>query len=91
MLYWVKSKNTIGRVMKFSMPFLTTIGETKMTDISKCRGDNCKKKETCFRYQASESHYQSWIDPDECMRNDFYLYWTTANKPILARPKNEME
>lgn len=33
------------------------------TDISRCRGDGCPKKESCLRYLAeSKSVYQSYID-----------------------------
>lgn len=31
-----------------------------MTDISKCTGDNCKLKDTCYRYLAEPSEYQAF-------------------------------
>jgi hypothetical protein len=35
-----------------------------MTDISKCSGDKCPLKETCYRYTAPASpHWQSYIQP----------------------------
>ena len=34
-----------------------------MTDISKCTGTECPIKETCYRYTASASEYQSYIVP----------------------------
>lgn len=34
-----------------------------MTDISKCSGEGCPLKETCWRYQAEAGDRQSWIEP----------------------------
>ena len=31
-----------------------------MADISKCEGTNCSLKETCYRYKAESSYWQSW-------------------------------
>jgi hypothetical protein len=37
---------------------ITTI---PMADITKCTGDECPLKETCYRYTAKESRYQSFF------------------------------
>jgi hypothetical protein len=35
-----------------------------VTDISKCHGEGCHKKETCYRYTApADKHWQSYIAP----------------------------
>lgn len=35
-----------------------------MTDISKCHGIGCDKKEKCFRYTCLSSYWQSYFQPD---------------------------
>lgn len=35
-----------------------------MTDISKCHGENCEKRDTCYRFTAkADPHWQSYMDP----------------------------
>lgn len=35
---------------------------TIMGDITKCKGDNCKVKESCYRYTAeSKDFWKSWL------------------------------
>lgn len=49
-----------------------------MSDITMCPGNGCPLKETCYRYKAKPSQYQSFFaelppwdyDKDECTR-----YW----------------
>ena len=46
-----------------------------MTDISKCDGENCDRKQTCWRFTApSNEHRQSYMAPEkrgsEC---EYYL------------------
>ncbi len=36
-----------------------------MSDITKCEGKNCKKKEKCFRYTAESGVLQSFDKFDE--------------------------
>ena len=33
-----------------------------MTDISKCDGEGCRDKETCWRYKAPDDQWQSYGD-----------------------------
>ena len=46
-----------------------------MADITKCTGENCSKKETCYRYTAISSERQSYfIEPPIKAGNCIY-YW----------------
>ena len=44
-----------------------------MADITKCQGRNCEYKETCYRYTAKVSLWQSWSDFDQL--KDCEYYW----------------
>ncbi len=33
-----------------------------MADISKCKGVNCPLRKKCYRYTATEGHWQTWAD-----------------------------
>jgi len=35
-----------------------------MTDIAKCAGWDCDKKDNCYRYTCSVTLHQSWLDFD---------------------------
>jgi hypothetical protein len=35
--------------------------EAKMADITKCKNENCKLKEDCYRYTALDGYYQSYF------------------------------
>ena len=38
-----------------------------MTDISKCDGEGCPRKDSCYRYTATSSTWQSWFSaPPGC-------------------------
>lgn len=46
------------------------ITENIMTDITKCKGEQCSIKDTCYRYTApSESRYQSYAAFDELYKD----------------------
>lgn len=34
-----------------------------MSDITKCTGDKCDKKESCLRYTQEEASWQSYFHP----------------------------
>lgn len=36
-------------------------GGAEMTDITKCSGEGCPLKETCYRFTAKASDWQSWF------------------------------
>jgi len=48
-----------------------------MADITKCEGENCKLKETCYRFTAKESEFnQSYFFKPPIKENekcDYYL------------------
>ena len=55
-----------------------------MADISMCDGKHCKDKDTCYRYTAHPSTYQSYLlldnknkDKDTCE-----YYWNNKYKGI---------
>lgn len=52
-----------------------------MADITKCQNKNCKIKDTCYRYTATDGYYQSYAnfnnnktikDKKECKH--FWIY-----------------
>lgn len=46
-----------------------------MTDITKCCGIGCDKKEKCWRYLAPSDEYQYWMSSQECVDQDFEMFW----------------
>ncbi len=48
-----------------------------MTDISKCEGEGCDKREACYRFLAPTGDLQAFInpDPEECE-----YYWEIKNE-----------
>ena len=50
-----------------------------MSDISKCNGEGCSKKDSCYRYLAPSSEkWQSYIsveEPDKCE-----YFWVTGER-----------
>ena len=58
----------------------TTIN--KMTDITKCKGEGCEAKNTCYRFTATTSKYQAYftespIKNGEC---EYYINHNRLNK-----------
>ena len=46
-----------------------------MPDITMCCCKDCKKKDSCYRANASPSIYQSWSDFQKfCEKNDYKYY-----------------
>ena len=43
-----------------------------MTDISKCQGFGCTKRESCYRFVAPAGIWQSWMQPNPI---HCYHYW----------------
>jgi len=46
-----------------------------MADISKCSGHGCELKETCYRYKAPDSHWQSWFNEVPFKDGKCDYYW----------------
>lgn len=46
-----------------------------MADISKCNGDKCDQKNTCYRFLVESNEYkQSWFAPDHTpTKCDYYI------------------
>jgi hypothetical protein len=63
-----------------------------MTDVAKCSGIGCSKREDCYRYTCPGDTYQAWIDPQECMKNDYALFypWKTNMTVPKMVDKNDM-
>jgi hypothetical protein len=40
-----------------------------MADITKCKNENCKLKEDCYRYTALDGKYQSYMFMDKEVKN----------------------
>lgn len=47
-----------------------------MTDISKCQGLQCDKRESCWRFTAPAGIWQSWMSPENPARCEYY--WPIA-------------
>ena len=41
-----------------------------MSDISMCNGDECSKKDSCYRVKATPSKYQSYSNFEEYLDKD---------------------
>jgi hypothetical protein len=48
-----------------------------MTDITKCTGEGCALKETCYRYTAPMGRYQSMFVEVPIEDNNCNYYWNT--------------
>lgn len=59
-----------------------------MTDISKCNGENCPIKETCWRYLAPDGHWQSYMNYEyNKEKNKCDGYWKVESKSQMKRFK----
>lgn len=49
-----------------------------MTDITKCTGDGCPQRATCYRYTSPSSDYQStFLSPPIDEHGKCEMYWNT--------------
>ena len=51
-----------------------------MPDISMCMGNDCPLKETCYRYKAKPSEYQSYFMEAPYKDGDCSHYWEISSK-----------
>jgi hypothetical protein len=58
-----------------------------MPDICKCPGDNCKKKEQCFRFTAHADTYQTYFHAAHCIEEDFHYF--IQDKRLLSQEDNK--
>jgi hypothetical protein len=50
---------------------------TKMTDITKCKGDGCHVKGTCYRFTAPKGMWQSYFMNPPIKDGECEMYWDT--------------
>lgn len=52
-----------------------------MADITKCNGNMCAKKESCYRFTAPTSNYQSFFaaSPISMLTGECKEYWEINN------------
>jgi hypothetical protein len=48
-----------------------------MTDITKCRGDGCVLRNTCYRFTAAFGTWQSMFSVTPLQENGCEYYWRT--------------
>jgi len=46
-----------------------------MSDISMCGGEGCELKDTCYRFTATPSMWQSYIEPPPFKDGKCEMYW----------------
>lgn len=54
-----------------------------MTDIAKCRGDECPMKESCYRFTAPSSEYQSYFVNPPIKDGKCEMYWGQAQQDMI--------
>ena len=52
-------------------------------DICKCHGDSCLKKESCYRYVAPDSSYQSYFVGTPDKDGVCTYYWKTEERKLI--------
>ena len=65
-----------------------------MPDITMCLDHNCSKKNTCYRYLAKPSTYQSYFVDSPRNDNSCKQYWENLSQQIteaLERGKNDYQ
>lgn len=58
-----------------------------MPDITKCTGENCSKKQSCYRYTAKADEYQSFFMTPPNQDGQCDHYWENEPKELM-RIKN---
>lgn len=59
-----------------------------MTNISKCLGTACEKRDTCYRFTApTDPMWQAYLEPDRNLE-ECRSYWLRA-KNVENQPKGE--
>ena len=54
-----------------------------MPDITMCKGESCPKRETCYRYTAKPSEYQSYFSEIPYKGGVCKHYWTEEEDNTL--------
>jgi hypothetical protein len=58
-----------------------------MTDITKCTGEGCALKETCYRFTASTGMYQSFFFGVPIKNGKCEMYWSEASQSTYEQLK----
>ena len=57
-----------------------------MTDITKCTGDGCPQRSTCYRYTSPSSDYQStFLQPPIDEHGKCEMYWGETAQSIFEQ------
>ena len=59
-----------------------------MPDITKCSGEDCPKKQSCYRYTAKASDYQSYFMTPPIKDGQCDHYWDNENYKKDAIPES---
>ena len=51
-----------------------------MPDITKCTGEGCTKKDTCYRFTSKPDIYQSYFKDPPIKDGECEYYWETSIK-----------
>ena len=65
---------------------LVVVERLSVADITKCSNKECPLRESCFRFLAEDSLYQSYcvgVMPDETGK--CYMYWPVKDQEELKR------
>ena len=66
--------------MKMFTKHTTTKPLTTMADITKCKGDGCHMKGTCYRFRAMAGMRQSFFVQSPIKDGECEMYWGEAAK-----------
>lgn len=54
-----------------------------MADIAKCQGENCDRRQDCYRYTAPASEWQAWLEtPTE---RPCPMFWGEPQRALMAQ------
>jgi hypothetical protein len=59
-----------------------------MPDIAKCIGTNCPQKETCYRYTAKPSDWQSYFSVPPIKDGKCDMYWGYKSETVWNQLKD---
>jgi hypothetical protein len=60
-----------------------------MPDITMCKGENCPKKETCYRYRAIPSEHRQSYFVTSPIKDDVCEYYWKIEKTDRLREEHE--
>ena len=54
-----------------------------MSDITKCEGDECPMKESCYRFTAPAGEYQYYFTESPIKDGKCHMYWGEVQHSIM--------